>query len=393
MIMKKILITNGSHAEIPLIVEGKKLGWHVTTTGNNKSGVGHQYADENIFGDYSDCEFIYDLAKSLKVDAIISGCHDFAYISTAYACEKLNLHGHDSYENACIIHNKKNFRDVMKKLDLPIPKFLVCNSLEELPTACEKIKFPLIVKPTDLTSGQGVSVCKNLSELETAFKTAQKVSRKTSILLEEFIDGTNHGANFFIKNQKVMRSFFDDEQYYKNKYLVSGASSPSSLRQFTMTEVILYVEKIAKYLKLVDGIFHVQFMVTSDGTPILIDLCRRIPGDLYLNLIEHSSGFNCAKEVILSESGLEVEIGKQLTHKFIARECIMTDRCGIVDSIFIDSTLENKIIDKMIWAKSGDEVDDFLKYKAGILFLEFENFNEMSSIVKNFHELVKIKFK
>lgn len=60
---KKILILNGSHAEIPLIVEAKKLGWHVTTTGNDKSGIGHQYADENIFGDYSDCKFVYDLAK------------------------------------------------------------------------------------------------------------------------------------------------------------------------------------------------------------------------------------------------------------------------------------------------------------------------------------------
>lgn len=390
---KKILILNGDYKEIPLIVEAKKLGWHVTTSGNSRNGLGHPYADENIFGDYSDCEFIYDLAKSLKVDAIISSGNDFAYISTAYACEKLNLRGHDSFENACIIHNKKNFRDIMKKLNLPTPKFLVCNSLEELPTACEKIKFPLIVKPTDLTGGKGVCVCKNLSELEKAFLTAQKVTRKNSVLIEEFINGSNHGANFFIQSQKVVRAFFDDEQYYKNKYLVSGASSPSSLKHFTMAEVILYVEKIAAYLKLVDGIFHVQFMVTDDGTPILIDPCRRAPGDLYLNLIKYSSGFNCAKEIILSESGLTAEIGKQFTSRFIARECIMTDRCGIIDSIFIDSTIQNKIIDKMIWAKSGDEVDDFLKYKAGILFLEFDNFFEMQSTLKNFHELVKIKFK
>ncbi|MBR5913632.1 MAG: ATP-grasp domain-containing protein [Selenomonadaceae bacterium] len=390
---KKLLLLNGSHAEIPMIVEAKKFGWHVTTTGNDRVGIGHPYADENIFGDYSDCEFVYDLAKSLRVDAIISSCNDFAYISTAYACEKLNLRGHDSYENACIIHNKKNFRDVMKILDLPTPKFLVCNLVDELPVACEKIKFPLIVKPTDLTGGKGVSVCKNLSELETAFKTAQKVTRKTSILLEEFIDGSNHAANFFIQDQKVLRAFFDDEQYYRNKYLVSGASSPSSLRQFTMAEVILYVEKIAKYLKLVDGIFHVQFMVTSDGTPILIDPCRRAPGDLYVRLVEHSSGFNCAKEIILSESGLKVEIGNQLTHRFIARECIMANRCGIIDDIFIDSKLENKIICKMIWAKSGDEVENFLTYKAGILFLEFDNFSDMNNTLKNFNNLVRIDFK
>ena len=390
---KKLLLLNGSHAEIPLIIEAKKLGWHVITTGNDKTAIGHHYADENIFGDYSDGEFIYHLAKDLSVDAIISCCNDFAYISTAYACEKLNLRGHDSYENACIIHNKKNFRDVMHKLNLPIPKFFTCSSIEELPNIYEKLKFPLLIKPTDLTGGKGVRACHNEVELEQAFLSAQKLTRKNSVLIEEFINGTNHAANFFIQNQKVVRAFFDDEQYYKNKYLVSGASSPSSLQHFTMEQVILSVEKIAAHLKLVDGMFHVQFMVESDGTPILIDPCRRAPGDLYLKLIEHSSGINCAKEIICAETGLHVEISPQLTHKFIARECIMTDRCGIIDSIFVNPVVEEKIIDKMIWAETGDEIENFLTYKAGILFLEFNNFYEMKSILKDFHKLVQIKFK
>ncbi len=390
---KKILLLNGSHAEIPLILEAKKSGCHVTTTGNDRAGIGHAYADENFFGDYSDCEFVYNLAKKLNVDAIISGCNDFAYISAAYACDKLNLPGHDTYENACIIHNKKSFRDVMKILDLPAPKFAMCNSIEELSYACEQIKFPLIVKPTDLTGGKGVRVCRNETELEEAFLNAQKVTRKPSILLEKFIDGSNHGGNFFIRNQKVLRSFFDDEQYYQNKYLVSGASSPSSLSQSTMYQVILYVEKIAKHLNLVDGNFHVQFMVEKDGTPILTDPCRRAPGDLYVRLIELSAGFNCAQEIVRAESGLPVEIGNQSVHRFIARECIMTDRCGIFEDVLIAPIVKDKIVDKMIWARPGDKIENILTYKAGILFLEFGDSAEMQRIARNFHESVRIKFR
>ena len=389
---KKILLLNGSHAEIPLIIEAKKLGFYVITTGNDQDGIGHIYADENIFGDYSDCDFVYNLAKNLNVTAIISCCNDFAYISAAYACKKLNLPGHDTYENACIVHNKKSFRDVMKVLGLPTPKFVLCNSVDELDEVCEQIKFPLIIKPTDLTGGKGIRVCKNKIELEEAFWEARRVTRKSSILLEKFIVGSNHAANFFIRNQKVSRSFFDDEQYYQNKYLVSGASSPSSLSQSTMYQVILYVEKIAKHLNLVDGNFHVQFIVEEDGTPVLTDSCRRAPGDLYVRLIEHSGGFNCAREIIQAEAGLPVEIGNQSVHRFIARECIMTDRCGIFEDILIAPLVKNKIIDSIIWAKPGDKIENFLTYKSGILFLEFDNANEMRYIVKNFHELVKIKF-
>ena len=390
---KKILLLNGSHAEIPLIAEAKKSGCHVITTGNDRAGIGHAYADENIFGDYSDCEFVYNLAKKLNVDAIVSACNDFAYISAAYACEKLNLPGHDTYENACIIHNKKSFREVMKVLDLPAPKFATCSSIEELSSVRERIKFPLIVKPTDLTGGKGVRVCRNKIELDEAFLRAQKVTRKSSVLLEEFIDGSNHAANFFIKNQKVLRSFFDDEQYYRNKYLVSGASSPSSLNQFTMYQVILYAEKIARHLNLVDGNFHVQFMVAKDGTPFLTDPCRRPPGDLYVRLIELSAGFNCAREIVRAEAGLPVEIGNQSVHRFIARECIMTDRRGIFEDVLIAPTVKNKIVDGIIWAKAGDEIENVLTYKAGILFLEFDNAVEMQRVARNFHELVKIKFR
>ena len=41
MLVKKILFAGGSHADIPQILEAKKKGYHVITTGTAKNDLGH----------------------------------------------------------------------------------------------------------------------------------------------------------------------------------------------------------------------------------------------------------------------------------------------------------------------------------------------------------------
>ena len=98
--MKKMLLLGGSHAEIPMIQAAKKMGYYVITSGNQADGLGHPYGDEYIKKDFSDKDAILQLAKEEQIDAICSGCNDFACLTAAYVAEKLGLPGHDSYETA-----------------------------------------------------------------------------------------------------------------------------------------------------------------------------------------------------------------------------------------------------------------------------------------------------
>ena len=391
---KKLLLTHCGHSEVPLIIAAKNLGWYVIAVSDNLNNVGHSFADQNFCGEFFDGEFIYNLARDLKVDAIVSGCEDSAYLSAAYACDKLGLPGHDCYEVAKIVHNKMLFREVMRELKLPTPIFEICTSIENLDVIGEKVGFPLIVKPVDLNSGIGCAICRSREELETSFTKARNVSKSDEIIIEQYIQGTNHATNVFFQNQKVIHSFFDNEQYYINPYLVSGASSPSNLLHHTMEQVHFQLEKIAGKLKLVDGMFHVQFIVDSQGTPYLIDPCRRIPGGLYILFSRYASGFNVAENVVRFETGdRSANFDDVFDRKVVAREYIMTNRSGVIKKIFIDDAVKERIFDKFIWAKEGDTVKDPLTYKAGLLFMEFNNFCEMNEVIKNFYDHVHIEFK
>ena len=125
MSKKKLLLLGGGHAEIPLIQAAQALGWYVITTGNAREGLGQPYADKNVFADFSDKDAMLELARAEGVQAVCSGCNDFALLSTVYVCEKLGLPGHDSYATSLEIHHKDKYRALATRLGIPTPRALV----------------------------------------------------------------------------------------------------------------------------------------------------------------------------------------------------------------------------------------------------------------------------
>ena len=389
--MKKLLVTGGSYAEIPLIEAAKKEGWHVITTGNRQDGLGHKFSDQYIPGDYSDMDFICSLAKSEGVEAIVSACNDFSYLSTAYACDMLGLPGHDSLETAKNIHHKHLFRSMTASLGIRTPKAMLCSTLQDAFSAHKEIGLPLVVKPIDLFSGTGITICRTPSEIENAFCKAKEKTRQPSVLLEEFIAGERHGATMLLKNQKVVWSFFDDEQYYLNPYMVAGASTSASITIEISSRLCHDAEKIATHLHLVDGLFHVQFIVDHENYPIMIDPCRRSPGDLYILLAKYATGVDYPTEIIKAETGNLLSEHYVSANRFVARECIFPKTEGKIKNIRIPEDIEKHIIFRMMWGKAGDIIQNAATYKAGILIMEFEDMQQMQEITGHFHELINIE--
>ncbi len=387
----RVLVTAGSHSEIPLIKALHELGYYVITTGNNYDGWGHAEGDEYIRGDYSDREFVLNLARDKQVCGIVSGCNDFAYLSTAYACEKLGLSGHDDYYTACLIHQKDSFRKIQNNLGIKCPPSDICNNVEMANDIATKIGYPCMVKAVDLTGGKGVRKCNDKEELVVAVDEAFAWTRNDHIIIEKYVPGENHGFTCLLKNNKIVFSFLDDEQYYRNPYLVSGACGPSA-RTEVKERLIADIELMSSQLNLADGLFHVQIIIDQDGDPVMIDPCRRAPGDLYIKLVEYSAGIDYGMEIVKSELGMELAGRYDVEENYIARECIMAKREGIYKRLQIRDEISERMIDSMIWSRPGDNYANSLTYKAGILFMKFDTYQSMTDIVSRFHDLVQIEY-
>lgn len=418
---KRLLLLGGGHAEIPLIQAAQSLGYFVITTGNAREGLGHPYADKNVFADFSDKNAMLELARAEGVSAVCSGCNDFALLSTVYVCEKLDFPGHDSYETSLLIHHKDKYRALAERLRIPTPRARVVRSLEEFKSVigiapnggCESasfeqknfcpLQFPLIVKPVDLTGGKGIHRANNVDEALAAYADAVARTREDHVVVEEFVVGTNHGFSCFLKDGKVAFYFADNEQYYLNKYMVSGANTPSSTSARGLQLLVEYSERIARDLKLVDGILHIQYIERDDGIPVIIEICRRPPGDLYIKFVKYATGVDYPLMLVKAECGLSTDViasvatqSKQALHnvpKPFLRHCVMTDRTGVVAGVDFAPEIQNNVVEKFLWFKEGEQVADPLYYKAGIVFMQFDSVEEMTEKTAKMSEYIKVRFK
>lgn len=79
----------------------------------------------------------------------------------------------------------------LARLGLPVPKQVVCASLDAVKRAAEKIGFPLVIKPKDSYTGLGVTTqIISIDEIEPAFIEAIKYSQR--VIVETFIHGDDH---------------------------------------------------------------------------------------------------------------------------------------------------------------------------------------------------------
>lgn len=417
---KRLLLLGGGHAEIPLIKAAQALGYYVITTGNAREGLGHPYADKNVFEDFSNKDAMLELARREHVDAVCSGCNDFALLSTVYVCEKLGLSGHDSYETSLQIHHKDKYRALAERLNIPTPHAVTVRSRDEFCAlfksgACASergaddsaatLRFPVIIKPVDLTGGKGIHRAANYEEALAAYEDAVSRTREDHVVVEEFVTGTNHGFSAMLVTGKVVFYFADNEQYFVNKYMVSGASTPSTTSGRGLQLLCEYSERIAAELNLVDGILHIQYIERDDGIPVIIEICRRPPGDLYIKFVQYATGVDYPRAIILAETGaLQLSdltaapfndapfnaANSMPTVKPFLRHCVMASREGVVQGVNFAPEIEKNIVEKFLWFKKGEPTGDILYYKAGIVFLQFDTVQEMLEKTARMTDLIQV---
>ncbi len=388
---KKLLVAGGSYGDIPIIKEAKKLGFYVITSGNREDDLGHQFSDEYHLRDFSNKEDILELAKDLNIDAIVPSCHDLSMVTCSYVAEKLGLAGYDSYETTLNLHHKDRFRKISNEIQLLTPKAFSYDNIKKTKEDCEILPIPSIVKPIDLGGGKGITIVTQKEDLFYAIDYAFEYSKAKKIVIEEFAEGSLQSFSSFIRNQKVVFYFGDNEYSSVNPYGVATSTSPSINFDLVSNKLIQETEKISNYLQLKDGLLHMQYLLDGDKINI-IEFTRRMPGDWYSIPVELSTGVNHAYWTLKGYLG---EDFSKLHHKeqigFYSRHCLMGLKNGNIKEIYLDESIKNNIVDSFIWIDNNKTVDDFKYQKFGLFFLKYNSIEEMEEKTKKINELIRIE--
>lgn len=256
MIIKKLMVLGAAKSQIPIIKLAKKRGFETIAVSCKGDYPGLEFADKTYEVDISDKKKVLEVAEKEQVDGIVTDQLDFPVPTIAYVTEKLGLPS-IGYECAKKFTNKYLMRTEAAKLGIKNPKFYKVSTLDEAREKCLDIGFPVVMKPTDSAGSRGVSVIKNITELEEKFGPAIAYSSDNSLIVEKYIKGPDYGVSGFVSNYKFTNLVLGKRKLFD----MPGVFIPSSTL-YTATPENNVEEQILKINKaLIEG-FGLKFGVT-----------------------------------------------------------------------------------------------------------------------------------
>jgi biotin carboxylase len=328
-----------------------------------------------------------------RFDGVVAGCNDFAAFTVARISDARGLANFDSSEKTRKIHHKDVFRQLALDLKLNSPTFFMVSSVAEASMISQSIEFPVIVKPTDLTGGKGVSVVHDMSALGVAAEEALARSRSKRVVVESFVTGSLRSALFVVLGGVTHLVVSADEFMYLNPFLVASAVSTTGESPETWQGLAKQVCTVVSALELADGLIHVQYIWSGTDFTIL-EICRRPPGDLYLMLAEFASGYNICEALVHLALGELVDPPENLRpSKSVFRLCLMPPRSGELREWQIQPKLLQHVEFRLDLLPQQTVISDHLTQKLGIVLGFGNSSNELADLVNGHDKHVQLSYK
>jgi len=189
--------------------------------------------------------------------------------------EKLHEHGikiiGTSYNDMDIAEDRGRFSDLLKELDIPYPLYGVAETAEEAIEVAHKVGYPVLVRPSYVLGGQGMSIVINDEDLERAVVNLLKALPGNRVLIDHFLDRAAESESDSICDGENVH-IIGMMEHIEPAGIHSGDSfavlPPFDLSDSVLQQMEDYSVKIAKALN-VKGLLNIQFAVKNDKVYVI----------------------------------------------------------------------------------------------------------------------------
>ena len=308
----KILVLAGGSDQIALITELKKRGHEIVLLDYFENPPAKNYADKHIKASTLDIDVVLDIAKTEKVNLICTACTDQALLTVAYVSERLGLPCYISYQTALNVTNKSYMKKVLEENSIPTSHFTVIENSDL--SVLKDFKFPLVVKPVDCNSSKGVKRIEDVTEFEKYAKEAILFSRTHTAIVEEFKDGQEISADFYIDHGMAKFLSATSSLKIKNRksftILCSNYPAINYEQEIALTNIASKIAKAFIMSKYVDLILGEKPSVNPSRQ---IDYCKMVYVYCKPGIYDHAEGLKELKDngiiddfFLYKSSGMEI---------------------------------------------------------------------------------------
>lgn len=279
--MKKILIIGAGFLQDFVIQKAKKMGYETLTVDADPNAVGFKSADKYGVVNIVDEKACLEYARREKVDGVLTAATDYGVLTAAYVAREMKLPGLD-YEAAKLIKNKYKVRKCLYEAHIDdTEQAYEIDSRTDLQTLCEKLNFPVMVKPCDGSGSRGASRVDDPERFAEACEAAMNSSITHRAEVETFIVGKEYGAESLVADGEVhvlsiMRKWMTEPPYYAEL----GHAIPTDLPADVEERAKKCVENAIKALGINFGSVNMDMLITPDGKIHIIDIGARMGGNM-----------------------------------------------------------------------------------------------------------------
>jgi carbamoyl-phosphate synthase large subunit len=189
--------------------------------------------------------------------------------------EKLHEHGikiiGTSYNDMDVAEDRGRFSDLLKELDIPYPRYGVAENAEEAIEVANVVGYPVLVRPSYVLGGQGMSIVINDEDLEKAVVKLLGDLPGNRVLIDHFLDRAEETESDSISDGEDVH-IVGLMEHIEPAGIHSGDSSavlpPFSLPENVIADMEAYTIKIARALN-VKGLLNIQFAVKDNRVYVI----------------------------------------------------------------------------------------------------------------------------
>ncbi|WP_316848420.1 carbamoyl-phosphate synthase large subunit [Pedobacter psychrodurus] len=176
-----------------------------------------------------------------------------------------------SFENMDIAEDRGRFSDLLKELDIPYPKYGVAENAEEAIVVANEVGYPVLVRPSYVLGGQGMSIVINDEDLEKAVVKLLGDLPGNRVLIDHFLDRAEEAESDSISDGDDVH-IVGMMEHIEPAGIHSGDSF-AVLPTFSLPEKVTkameeYSIKIARALNVI-GLLNIQFAIKDEKVYVI----------------------------------------------------------------------------------------------------------------------------
>jgi carbamoyl-phosphate synthase large subunit len=176
-----------------------------------------------------------------------------------------------SFDSMDIAEDRGRFSDLLKEMDIPYPLYGVAESAEEALDVAHKVGYPVLVRPSYVLGGQGMSIVINDEDLEKAVVKLLRNLPGNRVLIDHFLDRAEEAESDSISDGDDCH-IIGMMEHIEPAGIHSG-DSYAVLPPFNLSKKVTdlmeeYTKRIAKALN-VRGLLNIQFAIKDEKVYVI----------------------------------------------------------------------------------------------------------------------------